>query len=193
MTMRLLFMLLLCLPAWSHAEEESAWDVQQLMRSLAQVKQAEGRFVERKFLSMLNRPLESSGTLLFQAPGHLEKHTLLPKEESLVLDQGVLTIESKARNIRRTLLLQEYPALWAFVESIRSTLAGDLPTLERFYRIELEGDAAHWKMRLLPIELRTREVMREIRIGGRGNRVDSIEMLESNGDHALMKVVATAP
>jgi len=191
--MRLLFMLLLCLPAWSHAEEESAWDVQQLMRSLAQVKQAEGRFVERKFLSMLNRPLESSGTLLFQAPGHLEKHTLLPKEESLVLDQGVLTIESKARNIRRTLLLQEYPALWAFVESIRSTLAGDLPTLERFYRIELEGDAAHWKMRLLPIELRTREVMREIRIGGRGNRVDSIEMLESNGDHALMKVVATAP
>jgi len=193
MTMRLLFMLLLCLPAWSHAEEESAWDVQQLMRSLAQVKQAEGRFVERKFLSMLNRPLESSGTLLFQAPGHLEKHTLLPKEESLVLDQGVLTIESKARNIRRTLLLQEYPALWAFVESIRSTLAGDLPTLERFYRIELEGDAAHWKMRLLPIELRTREVMREIRIGGRGNRVDSIEMLESNGDHALMKVVATTP
>jgi len=191
--MRLLFMLLLCLPAWSHAEEESAWDVQQLMRSLAQVKQAEGRFVERKFLSMLNRPLESSGTLLFHAPGHLEKHTLLPKEESLVLDQGVLTIESKARNIRRTLVLREYPALWAFVESIRSTLAGDLPTLERFYRIELEGDAAHWKMRLLPIELRTREVMREIRIGGRGNRVDSIEMLESNGDHALMKVVATAP
>ena len=191
--MRLLFMLLLCLPAWSHAEEESAWDVQQLMRSLAQVKQAEGRFVERKFLSMLNRPLESSGTLLFQAPGHLEKHTLLPKEESLVLDQGVLTIESKARNIRRTLVLREYPALWAFVESIRSTLAGDLPTLERFYRIELEGDAAHWKMRLLPIELRAREVMREIRIGGRGNRVDSIEMLESNGDHALMKVVATAP
>ena len=191
--MRLLFMLLLCLPAWSHAEEESAWDVQQLMRSLAQVKQAEGRFVERKFLSMLNRPLESSGTLLFQAPGHLEKHTLLPKEESLVLDQGVLTIESKARNIRRTLVLREYPALWAFVESIRSTLAGDLPTLERFYRIELEGDAAHWKMRLLPIELRTREVMREIRIGGRGNRVDRIEMLESNGDHALMKVVATAP
>jgi len=191
--MRLLFMLLLCLPAWSHAEEESAWDVQQLMRSLAQVKQAEGRFVERKFLSMLNRPLESSGTLLFQAPGHLEKHTLLPKEESLVLDQGVLTIESKARNIRRTLVLREYPALWAFVESIRSTLAGDLPTLERFYRIELEGDAAHWKMRLLPIELRTREVMREIRIGGRGNRVDRIEMLESNGDHALMKVVATTP
>lgn len=191
--MRALFMLLLCLPALCRAEAASPWDVRQLMQGLAQVKEAKGKFVERKFLGVLNRPLESSGTLLFQAPGHLEKHMLAPKVESLVLDQGVLTIDSKARNIKRTLVLQEYPAIWAFVESIRSTLAGDLPTLERFYKIELEGDAANWKMRLLPIELRTREVMREIRISGRGNRVDSIETLESNGDHAQMKIVEDAP
>ena len=191
--MRILFVLLLCIPALCRAEGASSWDVRQLMQGLAQVKEAKGKFVERKFLNVLNRPLESSGTLLFQAPGHLEKHTLAPKVESLVLDQGVLTIDSTARNIKRTLVLQEYPAIWAFVESIRSTLAGDLPTLERFYKIELEGDAAHWKMRLLPIELRTREVMREIRISGRGNWVDSIETLESNGDHALMKVVEDTP
>jgi hypothetical protein len=191
--MRTLLTLLLCFPALCQAETASSWDVRQLMQGLAQVKQAKGKFIERKFLSVLNRPLESSGTLLFQAPNHLEKHTLTPKVESLVLDQGVLTIDSKARNIKRTLVLQEYPAIWAFVESIRSTLAGDLPTLERFYKIELEGDAAHWKMRLLPIELRVREVMREIRISGHDNRVDSIETLESNGDHALMKVLDDTP
>lgn len=191
--MRVLFMLLLCIPALCRAEATSSWDVRQLMQGLAQVKEAKGKFIERKFLSVLNRPLESSGTLLFHAPGHLEKHTLAPKVESLVLDRGVLTIDSKARNIKRTLVLQEYPAIWAFVESIRSTLAGDLPTLERFYKIGLEGDAAHWTMRLSPIELRTREVIREISISGRGNRVDSIETLESNGDHALMKVVDDTP
>ena len=102
---------------------------------------SQGKFVEKKYLSVLNKPLESSGTLLFQSPAHLEKHTLLPKAESLVLDQGVLTIENSARNIKRTLVLQEYPAVWAFVESIRSTLAGDLPMLERFYTIKLEGNA----------------------------------------------------
>jgi len=187
--MRILLMLLLFIPLSCRAEAGASWDVQHLMQALAQVKEAKGKFVERKHLSVLNRPLESSGTLLFQSPGHLEKHTLTPKMESLVLDQGVLTIDSKARNIKRTLVLQEYPAIWAFVESIRSTLAGDLPTLQRFYKIELEGEAAHWKMRLLPIELRTREVIREIRISGRDNWVESIETLESNGDHALMKVV----
>ena len=191
--MRTLLMLLLCLPALSRAETAASWDVRQLMQDLAQVKEAKGRFVERKFLSVLKRPLESSGTLLFQAPGHLEKHTLTPKVESLVLDQGVLTIDIKARNIKRTLVLQEYPAIWAFVESIRSTLAGDLPMLERFYQIELEGNAAYWKMRLLPIEPRTREVLSEIRISGRRNWVDSIETLEANGDNALMKVVEDTP
>ena len=189
---RTLIFLLLCLPPLCRAETPT-WGVTQLMQDLAQVKIAKATFTERKFLSVLNRPLESSGTLLFQAPGHLEKHTLKPKVESLVLDQGVLTIDSKARNIKRTLVLQEYPSVWAFVESIRSTLAGDLPTLERFYQTELEGDAAHWKLRLSPLEPRTREVLREIRISGRGNRVDSIETLEPNGDHALMEVTEDAP
>ena len=191
MMIRVLFMCLLCVPLLCHAEV-SAWNVERLMQGMAQVQQSQGKFVERKYLSLLNRPLESSGTLSFQAPGHLEKHTLTPKVESLVLDQGVLTIDSKARNIKRTLVLQEYPAIWAFVESIRSTLAGDLPTLQRFYKIELEGNEAQWKMKLLPIERHTREVIREIRIGGRGKQVDSIETFESNGDHALMKVVEAA-
>lgn len=192
MMLRTLFMLL-CLPALCHAEDASSWDMRQLMQGLAQVKEAKGKFVERKFLSVLNRPLESSGMLMFQAPAHLEKHTLTPKAESLVLDHGVLTIDSKARNIKRTLVLQEYPAIWAFVESIRSTLAGDLPTLEHFYKIELEGNAAHWKMRLQPVELKVREVMREIRVSGHGNRVDSFETVESNGDHTLMTVVDDTP
>lgn len=191
--MRILLLLLLCLPLSARAETASAWNIQQLMQSLAGVKEAKGSFVENKFLSVLNRPLESTGVLVFQAPGHLEKHTLTPKAETLVLDQGVLTIDNKARNIKRTLVLQEYPAIWAFVESIRSTLAGDLHTLERFYKIELEGNSAHWKLRLLPVDSKMREMISEIRIAGHSTWVDSIETLEANGDRTLMKVVEIKP
>jgi hypothetical protein len=195
---RFLLLLLCMVSAPASAEEDGSrnateWGLPQLMHSLAQRQGSQGKFTERKYLSVLNRPLESSGTLKFQAPGHLEKHTLIPKAEDLVLDQGVLTIDSKARNIKRTLVLQEYPAVWAFVESIRSTLAGDLTTLERFYRVTLEGDAANWRMRLLPIEQKTREMVREIVITGRGDRVAEIEMRESNGDHSSMTVVEETP
>src|SRR5688500_13261361 len=57
----------------------SNWGIGELMQSLAQVKSAKGRFVERKYLAILNAPLELSGTLSYSAPGRLEKHTLAPK------------------------------------------------------------------------------------------------------------------
>jgi hypothetical protein len=196
--MRALLLLLCLASAAVHAEDEvpvapAGWGLPQLMQSLAQVKSSQGKFTERKYLAVLIAPLDSSGTISFRAPDHLEKHTLKPKAESLVLDQGVLTIDSKARNIKRTLVLQEYPAVWAFVESIRSTLAGDLPTLQRFYKIKLKGNAAKWRMQLIPIEQRTRQVMSEIVVSGRGAHVTSIETTEPNGDHSIMTVVEQAP
>jgi outer membrane lipoprotein-sorting protein len=163
------------------------------MQSLAQVQSSQARFKERKYLAVLIAPLDSSGTLTFQAPGHLEKHTLKPKAESLVLDKGVLTIDSKARNIKRTLVLQEYPAVWAFVESIRSTLAGDLPTLQRFYEIKLKGSASKWNMVLVPLDPKTRQMMSEIVISGRGAHVTGIETTESSGDRTIMTIVEDTP
>ncbi|MDP1636456.1 MAG: outer membrane lipoprotein carrier protein LolA, partial [Gallionellaceae bacterium] len=115
--MRILIFLAALLAVPASAEE---WGLPQLMQSLAQVKQSQARFVEKKHLAVLDVPLTSSGTLSFSAPGHLEKHTLEPRDESLVLDAGVLTIENRARNIKHTLVVQQYPAVWAFVESIRS-------------------------------------------------------------------------
>ncbi|HLP98918.1 MAG TPA: LolA-related protein [Sideroxyarcus sp.] len=196
--MRILLVLLWLFAAGAWAEEAATpvaggWGLPQLMQSMAQVRTSQGRFVERKYLAVLNRPLEYSGTLSFRAPDHLEKHTLSPKQESLVLDKGILVIDSKARNIKRTLVLQEYPAAWAFVESIRATLAGDQAMLERFYKVRLEGNAEKWRMQLLPIERYTREMVRDIIIVGHGNRVSSIEMHESNADHSTMKVIEETP
>lgn len=193
-------LLSLCLVSAGALAEEAAssvpatgWGLPQLMQSLAQVQSSQGKFVERKHLAVLDVPLTSSGTLSFQAPGHLEKHTLEPKDESLVLDGGVLTIENKTRNIKRTLVVQQYPAVWAFVESIRSTLAGDLPMLQRFYKVELKGDATKWRMKLLPLEQKTRNMVKEIVISGRGDRVTVIEMLEANGDRDTMTISGEKP
>ncbi len=188
-----LIIILLSLPALCYAEATPSWDLRQLMQGLAQVKESRASFTEQKFLKILKQPLESSGTLLYQSPDHLEKHTLVPKVESLVLHQGELTIDIKARNIKRTLVLQDYPAAWAFVESIRSTLAGDLPTLERFFKIELEGNSAAWKIKLLPIESKTRKMVSEIVLSGNGSKVDSVDIFEANGDHSLMRVIEEKP
>ena len=185
----------LSMVASAHADTDSApaakWDLGQLMQSLAQVKSIQGQFVERKYLSILNAPLEFSGTLFYAAPSHLEKRTLLPKPESMVLDQDRLTLERK--NQRRSLVLQDYPVIWAFVEGIRSTLAGDLQTLRRFYRVSLDGNANQWRLALAPSEPQMQGVVSEIHISGSQNRVASIEIIETGGDRSVMTITEGAP
>ncbi len=178
--------------AIAQTESRSKWDLAQLMQDLRQVKTARGRFVERRYLAILNTPLESSGTLLYIAPGRLEKHMLLPRQESLTLDGDTLLIENKETGQRRRVALQEQPVVWAFVESIRSTLAGDLQTLNRFYEVSLEGDASRWRLRLKPTEPRMREVASEIRVSGNSNWVGVIEILDAGGDRSVMTITRDA-
>ncbi len=175
------------------AGDSTVWDINRLMQDLGQVKTAKGRFVERKHLAILNAPLQFSGTLIYTAPSRLEKHTLVPRQESLLLEREELTIESKERNQRRTVMLQDYPVIWAFVESIRSTLAGDLTTLNRFYEVVLEGDQRKWRLALKPSDPKMREVVSEIRISGDRSWINAIEFIETGGDRSVMTITRDDP
>lgn len=166
------------------AQVEGKLSLEQLMHELAQVKSARGKFVERKYLAMLEAPLESSGTLFYAAPARLEKHMLAPRQESLILDGDTLVIDNKHTGKRRSLTLQENPVVWGFAEGIRSTLKGDLGTLRRFYKVELEGDLRAWRLRLEPTEPRMRQAAAEIRLAGSGTWVNRIEILEAGGDRS---------
>ncbi len=184
-------LLLVC--ACVHAAAAAEWGIEQLMRSLGQVKSARANFVERKYLAVLDQPLVQSGTLVYTAPGRLEKFTARPRPETLVLEQDKLILENKARGERRTLVLQEHPAIWAFVESFRATLAGDLQTLNRFYRTDLEGDETRWRLTLRPSEPRMQALVSEIRIEGSRSRLRTIEITETVGNRSVMTMTEIAP
>jgi outer membrane lipoprotein-sorting protein len=169
------------------------WGVEQLMQALGEVKSSKARFVERKHMAILNAPLEYSGTLVYRAPDRLEKHTQTPRRESLLLERGELTIESPERNQRRTVVLQDYPVIWAFVESIRSTLAGDLATLNRFYEVKLDGAERKWRLSLRPRDPQMEEVVREIHLSGSRNWIEAIEIIEINGDRSVMTITRDGP
>lgn len=173
------------LPA--RAAEE--WDLARLMDLLSRNKSSEARFVERKFIALLDQPVESSGELSYVAPDRLEKRTLKPKPESMVLDGGTLTLERGGR--KRSLPLADYPEVGAFVDSIRGTLSGDHKALQRAYGLALEGDAAQWTLTLTPSEPRMAQIVQKIRIGGSHGEVSSIEILQADGDRSLMSIEKT--
>jgi hypothetical protein len=185
--------LLLGLLIVAAAPAAGAWGIEQLMQDLARVKAAKGTFVERKHLAILTAPLESSGTLTYTAPDRLEKHTLAPRAESLVLERDQLTIESKEPKRRRTIRLDDYPAAAVFVESIRSTLAGDLAVLQRLYEVALEGNERKWRLALKPLDPQMQELVSEIRIAGSREWVGSIEFLQPGGDRSVMTIARDSP
>jgi hypothetical protein len=161
------------------------------MSELGRVQQARARFVERKYLKVLKSPLEATGTLEYDAPDRLVKRTLEPKPETLTVEGARLVIESQAR--RRTLRLEDYPVLWAFVESFRSTLKGDLAALQRFYRVTLEGGPQRWQLVLTPRDPKMSALIESILIGGGGGRISRIEVREAQGDRSVMTVLEDAP
>jgi hypothetical protein len=178
----LLAPLLLCAPAL-HA---APLTLGQLMGSLAQHPQGSASFTEHKHLAILEQPLESSGTLVFVAPARLEKRTLKPKPETMILDGDRLTLERGSR--RQVLALKDYPEVAGMIESIRATLAGDRAALERVYRLALEGDTERWSLTLTPLDARVGALVARITMAGAGNAVNQVEILQADGDRSVMRI-----
>jgi hypothetical protein len=179
---------LLLLTTLSRAEAIStpSWSIDQLMQSLAAVDASHASFVETKSIAMLDKPVESSGLLFYRAPDRLEKRTLKPIAESMLLAQDTLTVEQRGK--KRDLSLQRYPEIAAFIDSIRGTLAGQRRALERSYQLTLSGDAQQWRLNLLPTDLKMQQTVAKISITGSGNVLRSIAIKQTDGDSSLMTI-----
>jgi hypothetical protein len=108
-----------------------------------------------------------------------------------VLDQNTLVVQSGDAQ-KRALTLQNYPALWAFIESIRSTLAGDITTLNRYYHVTLEGRPKQWLLILRPLDGQIKNLVSEIRISGNLEQINIIETREAGGDYSVMNITKDA-
>ncbi|MGH8137379.1 MAG: LolA family protein [Steroidobacteraceae bacterium] len=163
-------------------------DIDRLMSALAQRKHGHVTFVEHKYIAILDRPVESSGELLYDAPDRLEKRTDKPKPESLVLAGGVITAQ-RGRH-RYVLDLQQYPQIVPFIESIRATLAGDRAALERVFKVAFEGSYDHWTLGLVPLDAKVAATVKQIRIEGETDQIHSVEILEADGDRSQLTIGA---
>jgi outer membrane lipoprotein carrier protein LolA len=163
----------------------------ELLQRLAARRHGHVTFTEVQQLAMLDRPLESSGELLYDAPDRLEKRTLKPKAQTLILEHGVLT----ARRGHRThvMELRDYPQLVPFLESIRATLAGDRAALERTFRVQFDGTLGAWTLLLVPVDPTLAGAVKDIRIEGERDAVRTVEIRQSDGDRSLLRIGPAVP
>ncbi|HEX5805211.1 MAG TPA: LolA-related protein [Macromonas sp.] len=165
---------------------QAAFDIDSLMSSLAQYKGGRARFVETRHLAVLDKPVVASGEMLYTAPDRLEKRTLQPKPETMLLDKDVLSLERGKRKL--TIQLSSRPEAQAFVDSIRSTLAGNRAVLEQNYTLQLSGTAEQWVLTLVPKERKIATLLQRITVGGSRQYVRSIEYLQADGDRTELAI-----
>jgi hypothetical protein len=166
-------------------------DFTALLGLLAARRHGRVSFTEVHEMAMLERPLRSAGELLYEAPDHLEKRTLEPRRESLILEHGVLTAQRGRRT--HVLRLRDYPQVVPFVESIRATLAGDRAALEHYFHVQFSGDLGHWTLELVPVDATVAHTVRDIRISGAREVIHSVEIRQSDGDRSLLTIGAEVP
>jgi len=158
----------------------------ELLQLLAAHRHGHVTFTEVQQLAMLDRPLQSSGELLYDAPDRLEKRTLKPKPQTLILEHGVLTAHRGHRTY--VMELRDYPQVVPFVESIRATLAGDRAALERFFRVQFDGTLGAWTLLLVPVDATLAGAVKDIRIEGERDAVRTVEIRQSDGDRSLLSI-----
>src|ERR1700737_4156379 len=135
-------------------------DLDAVMGLLAMRQHGRVEFIEQQFLAILDHPVESSGELRYDAPDHLDKRTLLPPPENLVVAGGVLTVGRGGG--RHVLDMHRYPQIQPFVESIRATLAGDRNALERIFHVQFAGSVERWSLTLVPVDHQLARTIKQV-------------------------------
>ncbi|MEO8849274.1 MAG: outer membrane lipoprotein carrier protein LolA [Casimicrobiaceae bacterium] len=167
-----------------------AFDLADLAAVRQRVTESSARFIETRHVAALSAPIVRAGTLRYRRPDHLQMSIVTPRAEELVIDGSTLHLRTPAGE--RTLALDSEPLLLAWTESVRATLAGDIPALSKYFAPSLSGTAGNWKLELVPRGELLRAQIALIVIEGGGDAVRRIEMREAGGDDAVMDITVLA-
>jgi hypothetical protein len=163
------------------------WDAAQLLAALARAVPERIAYSETRRLAYLDVPLTSTGELEFRPPDWLRR-SVQGSAESYVIAGDVVRVETPGGS--REIALDVHPALRAFAESLRATLAGDLPRLQRHFHVELHGGIERWRLLLRPHYAGVAVLIESIELSGAGTQLLRIESRESGGDITITELKA---
>ena len=163
------------------------WGLPELMQSLSSVQARELNYVETKHLAALDTPLVSEGRLASSEDGALQMEVYTPKWAQYIITDDTFTILTEGKPTRE-IELADQPQLAAFAAAFRAVRQGDLPTLQQFYELVLQGDDASWQLSLKPRDAEMASRIAEIRLAGSGGLIASITTQQTDGDRSEMRL-----
>lgn len=153
----------------------------EIMARLGQVPQRQQTFHETREIRALTAPLRSQGVLLFRRPDYIEKKTLAPRPEDLVVNGSTISI-TRGTAPARLVDAAHNPGLALLVATLRGPLEGDAALLKQYYRLDAAGDLGSWTLTLTPARPEVARFVQSVTMVGHNNAIASVRVLQANGD-----------
>jgi outer membrane lipoprotein-sorting protein len=186
--------LALCLLGLAHSASTlsaAAEPLDAILASLAQHAHGQVRFSEDTRSRLLTHEVHSEGVLRFDAPDRLEKQTLAPAPEDLIVEGDVVTIVRGHH--RSSIRLSQYPKLSPLLEGLRATLSGNRAALEQRFQVTFAPAASGWELHLAPLGAAGDAGFTRIVLVGHEDALEHVTLEQPNGDRTNINLTPAPP
>lgn len=157
--------------------------LEELTHRLATTSGVVAQFHERKYLALLEEPVESEGRLYFIPPSCLSWNVQTPGQSSLVIEGERVRFRDEASPDGMD--LSGNPVARHFVEAFMVLFNGDLAAMREQYSVDFQTGPEGWRLELVPRSSRVRQMIASITLFGREGPIDRMELLEADGDRTV--------
>jgi hypothetical protein len=139
------------------------------------------KFEEEKTIFMLQRPLRSTGQLIFVPQKGLYRHLVTPFQQELLItttavyqrdDQGKVEI----------MALEKLPFAKVLVEGFLTVFSGSWESLYHHFQVYFFSADPHWKLGLRPKHSMVSQLISCLILAGENHQVLNLWVHETNGD-----------
>jgi len=136
---------------------------------------------KKKKVLMLQRPLRSSGELIFLPEKGLYRRLKTPFVQELLIT--TTTVQQRDTHGRvETLALEKLPLAKALVEGFLAVFSGSWDSLASHFRVYFSSENSHWKLGLTPIHTVMTQMISCILLEGEKEHVVRLWVRKTNGD-----------
>ena len=166
------------------APQDSAL-VSQVAAQLAQSHGVRAQFVQTQSLQAMQKPLVSSGTLLFlRDQGALWRIEQPTRMTVVMTDAGVTTLDANDKPMARG--ARNAAGVAQVSRMMRAMLAGDLSALYSQFSVNAQGNPSRWQLKLTPAQPQLAQALRGLDLAG-DTYVRSIRIRAANGDETRIE------
>ena len=163
-----------------------------LMTALGSNSTFSAKFTELRSSIFLSKPIELTGTIVFDADRSMEKIIKKPFFEHFIINDEFIIIHRKnvdgksetTKTIQYS--LAKYPFLAKAIKGVSNLFAGDKNLLDELYQSSLSGTEVSWTLVLEPKDADLADFISAITVHGSAGNIQRIVTLEADGDESEM-------